>query len=152
MVLENFLPHKISHGYVHYCTHSRLNTFLVPKKVSSKFRMFWANHMILNVKIVKMKQNALSLTLTHMVLINFCTQFFLMESAAYSLSSPAMPSFCDILIKSHMSHYMEKPTIWICENKGADQLRSHCVADQRLCFRYTDSAIPLLLKSEISSF
>ena len=39
----------------------------------------------------------------------------------------------------------------ICESKGADQLRSHCEADQRLCFLYTDSTIPLLSKSKISS-
>ena len=35
----------------------------------------------------------------------------------------------------HMSHRMGKPTICIGENKGADQLRSNCEADQRLCFR-----------------
>ena len=40
---------------------------------------------------------------------------------------------------------MGKPTICIGENKGADQLRSNCEADQRLCFRQTDSTIPLLL-------
>ena len=33
----------------------------------------------------------------------------------------------------------------LCENKGADQLRSNCEVDQHLCFRYTDSTIPLLL-------
>ena len=39
---------------------------------------------------------------------------------------------------------MGKLTICIGENKGADQLRSNCEADQRLCFRYihVDSAIP----------
>ena len=47
---------------------------------------------------------------------------------------------------------MRKPDFCLCKNKGADQLRSNCEADQRLCFRYTDSAISLLLKSEISSF
>ena len=47
---------------------------------------------------------------------------------------------------------MEKPTICICENKDAGQLRSNCEADHRLCFRYMDSTIPLLLKFEISSF
>ena len=47
---------------------------------------------------------------------------------------------------------MGKPTICICENKDADQLRGNREADQRLCFRYTDSILPLLLKSEISSF
>ena len=47
---------------------------------------------------------------------------------------------------------MGKPTICIRENRCADQLGSNCEADQRLCFRYTDSTIPFLLKSEISSF
>ena len=47
---------------------------------------------------------------------------------------------------------MGKPTICIGKNKDADQLRGYREADQRLCFRYSDSTIPLLLKSEISSF
>ena len=51
-----------------------------------------------------------------------------------------------------MSRLMGKPTICICENKDADQLRGNHEADQRLCFRYMDSTLPLLLKSEISSF
>ena len=41
---------------------------------------------------------------------------------------------------------MRKPAFCICENKDADQLRSNREADQRLCFRYTYSAIPLLPK------
>ena len=45
---------------------------------------------------------------------------------------------------------MRKPAFCICENKDADQLRGNCEADQHLCFRYTDSTIPLLPKSEIS--
>ena len=53
--------------------------------------------------------------------------------------------------KSKMSRRMGKPTICIGENKGADQLRSNCEADQHLCFRYTDGTIPLLSKSKISS-
>ena len=48
-------------------------------------------------------------------------------------------------LDKYMSRHMRKPTICICENKGAE-------ADQRLCFRYTDSKIPLLSKSKISSF
>ena len=47
-----------------------------------------------------------------------------------------------------MSRIRRKPTFCICENKDADQLRE---ADQRLCFRYTDTTIPPLSKSEISS-
>ena len=37
---------------------------------------------------------------------------------------------------------MRKPAFCICENNDADQC---------LCFHYTDSTIPLLSKSEISS-
>ena len=47
-----------------------------------------------------------------------------------------------------MSHRMRKPTIRICENKGADKLHGNREADQRLCFRYKDSTVSLLLKSE----
>ena len=47
---------------------------------------------------------------------------------------------------------MRKPTFCLCENKDADQLRGNREADQRLCFRFIDSTIPLLSKSEISSF
>ena len=62
-----------------------------------------------------------------------------------------------------MNRVMRKPDFYLCENKGVDQLRSNCEADQRLClrcnceadqrlcFRYTDSTSSLL-KSEISSF
>ena len=46
---------------------------------------------------------------------------------------------------------MRKPDYCICENKGPDQLRGNREADQRLCFSYLDSKIPLLLKSKISS-
>ena len=38
-----------------------------------------------------------------------------------------------------------KPTIYIGENKGADQLRSNCEADLRLCFRYRNSTIAFFL-------
>ena len=38
--------------------------------------------------------------------------------------------------RKDMSRLMGKPTICICENKGADQLRGNREADQRLCFRY----------------
>ena len=40
---------------------------------------------------------------------------------------------------------------FVVENKDADQLRGYRETDQRLCFRYTDSTIPIFPKSEISS-
>ena len=55
------------------------------------------------------------------------------------------------IYKRFMSRIMRKPNFCLCENKAADQLCSNCTAGQRLCFRYTDSAVPLLLKSEISA-
>ena len=40
---------------------------------------------------------------------------------------------------------MRKPTICIGENKDSDQLHGNCEANQHLCFRYSESTIPLLL-------
>ena len=57
-----------------------------------------------------------------------------------------------IMGQQDMSRIARKPDFCLCENKGADQLRGNREADQRLCFCYTDSIFPLLLKSEISSF
>ena len=48
--------------------------------------------------------------------------------------------------------YEKTGFLHICENKGADQLCSNHTTDQRLCFRHIDSTIPLLSKSQISSF
>ena len=48
------------------------------------------------------------------------------------------------------SHH--EKTLCICMRKqSADQLRSNCEADQRLCFRFTDYTVPLLSKFKISS-
>ena len=44
----------------------------------------------------------------------------------------------------HMSRVVRKPAFCIRENKDADQLRGYREADQRLCFHYIDSTIPLL--------
>ena len=51
-----------------------------------------------------------------------------------------------------MSRIVRKQDFCLGENKGADQLLGNREADQRLCFRYTDSTLSLLIKSEISSF
>ena len=56
-------------------------------------------------------------------------------------------------IKESFGPPHEKTGFWpICENKDADQLRGNHEADQRLCIRYTDSTMPLLLKTGISMF
>ena len=59
--------------------------------------------------------------------------------------------FC-VKKKKQLNRHMGKPTICIVENKGADQLHGNCEADQRLCFRYSDSTIPPILNSKVSSF
>ena len=46
--------------------------------------------------------------------------------------------------QKHLSRVKRKPAFCICENKDADQLRGNREADQRHCFRYIDSTIPLL--------
>ena len=75
-----------------------------------------------------------------------------MESGSCSEVSPdSLEKPVINLVISNLSRRMGKPTICKGENKGADQLRSNCEADQRLCFCYTESTIPLLSKSKISS-
>ena len=49
-----------------------------------------------------------------------------------------------------MSLVVRKTAFCICEN-NADKLHGNREADQCLCFRYTDSTIPLLSKSEMPS-
>ena len=51
----------------------------------------------------------------------------------------------------HLSRVVRKLAFCVCENKATDQLCGNLTADQRLCFRYMDSTIPLFSKSEISS-
>ena len=46
---------------------------------------------------------------------------------------------------NNLSHCIRKPTKCLGENKGADQLRSNCEADQCLCFRYMDNNFFFLL-------
>ena len=41
---------------------------------------------------------------------------------------------------------MRKPAFYKCENKGVDQLGGYRAADQRLCFRYMDTTMPVNLK------
>ena len=56
-----------------------------------------------------------------------------------------------LLFGLYLSLIMRKPAFCICENKDADQLRGNCEADQRLCFPFLESSIPLLPKYEMSS-
>ena len=47
--------------------------------------------------------------------------------------------------------HQKTKNLQICENQAVDHFCSSGIADKRRSFRYTDSTIPLLLKSEISS-
>ena len=88
-------------------------------------------------------------------LLYACTAQFVSETQKTGfLLTPLIGCLCLPCLKTskrQMSHVMRKLTFCICENKDADQLRGNREADQRLCFRYIDSTIPLLSKSEISS-
>ena len=72
-----------------------------------------------------------------------------MGPVAQSIVSLTRSLRCQLI--KYMSLVMKKQTFCICENKDADELRGNREADQRLCFRFIDSTIPLLSKSEISS-
>ena len=53
----------------------------------------------------------------------------------------------NVTVRRYLRHVMKKPAFCICEIKGADQLRDNRTADQRLCFRYIESALTVLHKS-----
>ena len=63
----------------------------------------------------------------------------------------AVEIFFKTIFKKEMSHLMRKRTICIVENKDADQLRGNRKADQRLCFRYSESTIFLNRKFQTST-
>ena len=73
------------------------------------------------------------------------------ECNSYRFCMGGAARFITLTHLYNMSRVVRKLAFSICENKDADQLRGNREADQRLCFRYMDSAIPLLSKSEISS-
>ena len=83
------------------------------------------------------------------------TVFFIIEFSSDLSQNLVQPSPILLCMRSshksrrysYLSRDVRKPDFCICENKDADQLRGNREADQRLCFRYTDSAIPLLSKS-----
>ena len=71
--------------------------------------------------------------------------------AVLSMKFPLILTISIFISSLNVSRVVRKPDFCICENKDADQLRGKREADQGLCFRYMDSSIPLLPKSEISS-
>ena len=71
-------------------------------------------------------------------------------SPKFKINVTIFPSeYCNLYSREKLQ-YIIKPAFCICENKNADQIRGNREADQRLCFRYTDSTIPLLAKSKIA--
>ena len=81
-----------------------------------------------------------------------CVYYFNTTYTMYSflIMSPPTLLLDDTEYEPYLSLVMRKPPFCIFENKDADQLRGNREADQRLCFRYMDSTIPLLSKSKIS--
>ena len=99
-----------------------------------------------NLSILRNKQNHEKMCLLAFVTFSDTNQSALLSSIARAWKQDLATA------RIHMSRVVRKPAFCICENKDADQLRGNREADQRLCFRYTDTTIPLLSKSEISSF
>ena len=63
--------------------------------------------------------------------------FLMCGMFSFPLDSTCMyiaTSTCTYHENLHLSRLVRKPTICICENKGTDQLRSHCKADLTFVF------------------
>ena len=84
---------------------------------------------------------------------SFCLYFYIQTCCRHILQ--LFVGWAIIIhVEPQMSLFMRKQDFYLCKIKGEDQLCSNCTADQRLCFRLTDSTIPLLLipKFQDSSF
>ena len=120
-----------------------LNTFEISRTSSPVILKLGIDH--LGHKVYKVCINdGTGLTLTcfktrsNLVNIAYCANYYQAQMSGEPL-------------QDHWSCGVRKPGFCIWENKDADQLCRNRKTDQRLCFRYTDSTIPLLSKSEISS-
>ena len=102
----------------------------------------WAFHIIILKQINSALQIYDKRLHTESVWFSLCLKHSLFEICYYSLSE---------ILNLVLSLVMRKPFFGIGENKDADQLRGNREPDQRLCFRYTDSTIPLFPKSGIPS-
>ena len=93
-----------------------------------------------------------SFVITLCISVSICSSRFLEFSECITVTD-LLKSDRNFGIKflHYLSRVVRKPAFCICEYKNADQLRGNREADQGLCFRYLDSTIPLLPKSEISS-
>ena len=100
---------------------------------------------ILNFKLLPCFRDCTGLFLSNLIGSPVCWRFLCDGS---NQTDQNTVDHCEI----EMSLCVRKPTMCICENKGADQLRGDREADQRLCFRHSDSTIPLLPTSKVSSF
>ena len=72
------------------------------------------------------------------------TYFDKVYDTHYQMLCHNLDKHMSLVYQEQMSHVMRRQTFGICENKDADQLRGNREADQRLCFRYIHSPIPLL--------
>ena len=118
---------------------------------SSAFEFFlFLGYFTIQVRAVVLQKNASKQTIKLTIsVINKYPNIYIFFSLMYQTYVMVQKSFAMCLV--YLSRIVRKPDFCLCENKGADQLRSNCEADQRLCFRYSDSTIPLLLIAKISS-
>ena len=110
--------------------------------------------------VIKLFPCSAQVSMKFFLLINVKTSIIVGNVSLHTCLCMSIHQFLKFLInvnikckfqQDKMSPVMRKPAFCICENKDADQLRGNRQAYHRLCFRHTDSTIPLLPKSEISS-
>ena len=75
-----------------------------------------------------------------------------MKSIAQASHKRSLADFQKVVWKHDLSCCMGKPTICIGENKGADQLRSNCEADQRIFCDCTALFVSDLVGTQIVGF
>ena len=111
-----------------------IGIFTTPRRF--KCSQFHKGTLDLNFECIKLLQN------------DFCKQRHIPLNVTIPGQDRICPKthLCRTFFAEYMSCVMSKPDFCTYENKDIDQLCGDRTADQRLCFRYMDSTIPLLLK------
>ena len=110
---------------------SRRRVFAINKRDVFLFKETKSNHFVSDPK--RNPKDRLSCDELYYFRQQYCINTYLHDT---HLLSECQRYTCNL---SNIDRVMKKPAFYICENRGPDELRDHCIADQGLCFRYIDS-------------
>ena len=114
--------------------------------LNNSVKVLWALYGRIQLQTYRALIGAVSVPCLRKQLLGSCNRMYGADDRYIELSSSCMRRY-----RAYEPRHDKNGCLHM-RNKDADQLRGNRKADQRLCFRYAGSTIPLLSKSEISSY